>query len=401
MNPPRPSGRSDFQIAIICALPIEAAAVLHLCDHLYSNEGLDLGVASGDRNLYIIATMSRHNIVVVILPEMGTTSASTAAATLHMSYPNLRMAFVVGICAGIPSVGSRGLYLGDVVISTAVVQYDSGRQFHESFVVRDTLEDSKGRPAREVRSLLAHLKVPPLKKQLLVQAAAHLERLQEKAVTEEPETDYQEPPEGSDKCYPADLLHKHHPTSRLGECAQCAKVNEVCPKATKDSCEDCGCPAAATTAPQPCRVGDSHRPLQIVLGRIGSANMVLKSSLDRDRLAKDHDLVAFEMEVAGVWDEVPTLMVKGVCDYADSHKNKLWQTYAAARAAAVTRALIEKLHLDDQPNASSGAATPNSQATERDSSERRSPGSRTMSNITIGNGGVANQGDISGGFWHR
>ncbi len=29
------------------------------------------------------------------------------------------------------------------------------------------------------------------------------------------------------------------------------------------------------------------------------------------------------MEGAGVWDEVPYIVIKGICDYADSHKNKV------------------------------------------------------------------------------
>jgi hypothetical protein len=35
------------------------------------------------------------------------------------------------------------------------------------------------------------------------------------------------------------------------------------------------------------------------------------------------------------------LVIKGVCDYADSHKNKRWQGYAAATAAAVTKGFLE------------------------------------------------------------
>jgi tetratricopeptide (TPR) repeat protein len=47
------------------------------------------------------------------------------------------------------------------------------------------------------------------------------------------------------------------------------------------------------------------------------------------------------MEGAGVWDNIPCIIIKGVCDYADSHKNKLWQAYAAATGASVAKALLE------------------------------------------------------------
>jgi hypothetical protein len=46
------------------------------------------------------------------------------------------------------------------------------------------------------------------------------------------------------------------------------------------------------------------------------------------------------MEAAGLMDDFPCLMVRGICDYADSHKNKYWQPYAAATAAAYAKELL-------------------------------------------------------------
>jgi nucleoside phosphorylase len=48
------------------------------------------------------------------------------------------------------------------------------------------------------------------------------------------------------------------------------------------------------------------------------------------------------MESAGVWDNFPCVVIKGVCDYADSHKNKKWQGYAAATAAACMKAFLKE-----------------------------------------------------------
>ncbi len=79
----------------------------------------------------------------------------------------------------------------------------------------------------------------------------------------------------------------------------------------------------------------------IFVGRIGSGDAVMKSAEDRDRVAAIHNLIAFEMESAGIWDEIPCITVKGICDYADSHKNKQWQDYAAATAASAMKAVLE------------------------------------------------------------
>jgi len=60
----------------------------------------------------------------------------------------------------------------------------------------------------------------------------------------------------------------------------------------------------------------------IHFGRIACGNQVMKSGQHRDRIAAEEGVIGFEMESAGRWDYIPTIMIKSVCDYADSHKNK-------------------------------------------------------------------------------
>jgi nucleoside phosphorylase len=73
----------------------------------------------------------------------------------------------------------------------------------------------------------------------------------------------------------------------------------------------------------------------------------MKSGEHRDQVVKQYDVIAFEMEGAGVCDELPCIVVKGICDYADSHKSKVWQPFAAATAAAALKAILRKYTLDD------------------------------------------------------
>lgn len=75
----------------------------------------------------------------------------------------------------------------------------------------------------------------------------------------------------------------------------------------------------------------------------------MKSGQDRDEIAAREGVIAFEMEGAGVWDNFPCVVIKGVCDYADSHKNKDWQKYAAATAAACMKAFLEQWIVADEP----------------------------------------------------
>ena len=92
--------------------------------------------------------------------------------------------------------------------------------------------------------------------------------------------------------------------------------------------------------------------VQVFLGAIGSANILLKNPARRDEIRNKFGVRAIEMEGSGIadatWDlEVGYLVVRGICDYADMKKNDRWQTYAAIVAAGYTRALIESMHRTD------------------------------------------------------
>jgi nucleoside phosphorylase len=67
---------------------------------------------------------------------------------------------------------------------------------------------------------------------------------------------------------------------------------------------------------------------------------VIKDGQFRDRIAQELGVICFEMEAAGLMDSFPCLVIRGICDYADSHKNKRWQPYAAATAAVHAKELL-------------------------------------------------------------
>ena len=75
-------------------------------------------------------------------------------------------------------------------------------------------------------------------------------------------------------------------------------------------------------------------------GLIASGDQVMRHGATRERLRKELNVLCFEMEAAGLMDDFPCLVVRGICDYADSHKNKRWQGYAAATAAAYAKELL-------------------------------------------------------------
>lgn len=51
---------------------------------------------------------------------------------------------------------------------------------------------------------------------------------------------------------------------------------------------------------------------------------MMRNTRLRDELRDIHDLVGLEIETAGIMNTLPTGVIRGVCDYGDSQKNKDW-----------------------------------------------------------------------------
>ena len=58
-------------------------------------------------------------------------------------------------------------------------------------------------------------------------------------------------------------------------------------------------------------------------GLIGSANQVMKHGTTREKFRQEKGIICFEMEAAGLIDNFPCLVIRGIYDYSDTHKNKL------------------------------------------------------------------------------
>ncbi|KAK4085560.1 uncharacterized protein Triagg1_550 [Trichoderma aggressivum f. europaeum] len=333
----KPTSRDQFHIAIICALPREADAVMLLFDEFWDEDGDPFGRANGDSNTYTTGCIGKHNVVLAVLPGMGTNNAASATASLRSSYSNLKLALLVGICGGVPRIGDDDVFLGDVVVSKAIVQYDFGRQYPGAFEIKNTIEDSLGRANKDLRGLLAYFETERMRERLLTKSADYLKQLQEAARRKRRRAKYQNPGAIQNKLFSRDYIHRH-PLESCDTCSDLDSSGEICEAASKASCADLGCDEDELVK----RDAFDDGGFNIFIGRIGSGNTVMKSGKDRDWIASQHNLIAFEMEGAGAWDEIPCLVVKGVCDYADSHKNKQWQDFAAATGACVMKAILDR-----------------------------------------------------------
>ncbi|KAF3397352.1 hypothetical protein DPV78_007813 [Talaromyces pinophilus] len=312
----------DYTMAWISALPTEMAVAEAMLDEKHP----DLPTPRNDDNTYIFR-MHTHNIVIACLPAgvYGTTSAATIASQIRSIFPSLRFGLMVGIGGGVPSADAD-IRLGDVVVSKptgtsgGVIQYDYGK------AIRDGQFERTGM-----------LNKPPL---VLLTAVSRLQAAHMLRPSRIPEFISEiviKYPIMKDKfTYPSD--------------AQDLLFDGKYDHATSgDTCANCD------TSHQVRRVARVNHDPAIHYGLIGSANQVMKDGRKRDHLAQQLGILCFEMEAAGLMDNFPCLVIRGICDYADSHKHKEWQPYAAVTAAAYAKELLSIIHgkqLLDTPTAS-------------------------------------------------
>lgn len=343
-----PSSRDAFEVAIICALRIESDAVEATFDQFYEEEVI-YDKVRGDENSYSLGRISRHNVVLAYMPGMGKTASATVAANFRASFPSIRLGLVVGVCGGVPRDENTNaeVLLGDVIISTGVIQFDFGRQLPDQVARKDTLQDNLGRPNLEIRGFLNKVQGWRGRTEISSRIVENIAEICGKAGF----NDWKHPGIQYDYLFPAIYRHKHQIPGECTACDKCADdMGHVCDDALSSDCTllKCDIKKAAVrerineVQANPESTEQSLMPPVLHFGLVASGDLVMKSATRRDELAAREKVIAFEMEGAGLWDTFPTVIIKGVCDYADSHKNKKWQKYAAVTAAACSKAFLRQ-----------------------------------------------------------
>ncbi|RDW79286.1 uncharacterized protein DSM5745_06138 [Aspergillus mulundensis] len=298
----------DYTVGWICALPEELAAAQALLDDLHSPLPQD----PSDLNNYTLGRMGAHNVVMACLPSgvMGTVSAARVANNMRSTFRWLRFGLMVGIGGGVP--GEKDIRLGDVVVGEpngpygGVIQYDFGKTIKNGEVLRT---GSLNRPPDVLLTAMSRLKADHYRN------GADLTRHLSGMFDRYPHlsSKFSHPGSEHDVLYKSDYDHGAKPGS---------------------SCQSCDSTNLIDRKPR-----SSHSPY-IHYGLIASGNQVMRDGRTREKLRNDLNVLCFEMEAAGIVDVFPCLVIRGICDYSDSHKTKLWQGYAATTAAAYAKELL-------------------------------------------------------------
>lgn len=226
----RPESRSEFEIAIICALPAEASAVEAVFDEIWDDGGDKYGKSTTDSNAYTTGLICNHYVVLAYMPGMGKKNAVSVATHFRSSFPGIKLALLVGVCGGVP-IGGDGeeIILGDVIISDGVVEYDFGRRFPGSqFVRRDTPMENLSPPRAEIRAMLAKLRTQRNESLLHDKLSKNIEELCRKLGPR----GIKYPGSKLDQLFRPSYQHRHHKPS---DCKVCTG-RTICGIAQKMSC---------------------------------------------------------------------------------------------------------------------------------------------------------------------
>lgn len=315
------SDPSIYTVGWICALDTEYLAAKLCLDEEHPR--LARRPSPTDTNTYTLGKVRNHNVVIAALPDgsYGTSSAATVAINLLRSFPNVRLGLMVGIGGGAPKPGD--VRLGDVVVSSprgglgGVFHYDFGKTIQgQDFQETRFLNQ----PPTALRTGVMEIKVEHKRRPGGVGNIINdiLENEEE-----ELRDQFRRPDRSSDRLYKADFLH---PLNSKNDCAKtCGRSNlEERPDRTRRPCT----------------------PV-VHYGLIASGSKLIMDASLRDRLAEKKGVLCFEMEAAGLMNDFPCLVVRGICDYSDTHKNDEWQGYAALAASAYTKDLLGQIPPDE------------------------------------------------------
>ncbi|KAH7111755.1 pfs domain-containing protein [Dendryphion nanum] len=301
---PRRLQATEYTVGWVCALPIELAAAQAILDEKHEEPPHD----SFDSNLYTLGRIGSHNVVLICLPagQMGTGPAAVAATRMLTRFKSIRVGLMVGVGGGVPSA-ETDIRLGDVVISQpykqhgGVVQYDFGKTGRDGHMRRTGFLNA---PPKVLLSAVSQLRADRHRNQNNL--AAHLALFRRLP-------DFSRAAAGLDALFEASYHHDEE-----ASCEQCSREKII--------------------------KRNARRPAEEIIihyGTIASGNQVMKDGATRDRLSAElGGVLCFEMEAAGLMNDFPCLVIRGICDYADSHKNKAWQPYAAATAAACAKEVL-------------------------------------------------------------
>lgn len=326
--PRKKVSRMGYHVAWICPVSdIELLPAVLMLDERHERPEID---THSDENTYEYGSAAGHNVVVATCRQgmTGNVNVSSITAPLFKTFPNIRMTLLVGIGGGVPQPESffnplDDLRLGDVVVGWptsadgrgSVVYYEYGRSRVDGFEITGTMD----KPHTVILNALPSLRLDDeLGRSTFHQHMAKLQNHDRFGAR------FKHPGLEHDKLFQP---HYKHVGGYKSNCKDCDS-HQLVERELRDN---------------------SQKDLFIYhQGRIATGNSVIMDGEKRDSIsALCGGALCVEMEAAGVEVNSRCLVIRGISDYADSHKSDRWRSYAAGKAVVFARELLGKIPARD------------------------------------------------------
>ena len=300
------ASRNDYTVGWICALPLELAAAKATLDEIHRD--LPGVPAANDTDAYILGSISGHNVVVACLSsgETGPVSASTVAAQMRVDFSAIRWMLTVGIGGGVPST-KADIRLGDIVVNRPIADTPS------------TLTHDPKEGLANDQPLTTKTSNKP--SNLLLTVTGRVETNAILGKSQIPR-------------HIADIVQKDPSFARPDSTQDILFQPDYDHVKDEDDCDHCDLGRVVVR-----QLRDTQNP-KVHYGLIASSNQDIPDGSTRDKLAAKHGILAFGAETAELEDADTVVVIRGICDYVDSHRSKIWQGCAAAAATAYAKEIV-------------------------------------------------------------
>jgi ankyrin repeat domain-containing protein 50 len=287
------ASHADYAVGWICTLPIEVAAAKAAFDCIHDSPPPDHKLDEDDGgNNYIFGILKGHNVIVAYSDSgaYGNASVAGVAARLRASFPSIQSTLIVGIAGGVPNT-SEDVRLGDVVVSKStgglpgVVQYDANWA-----LAQDESTTQAKVPDQPTSSLLTAM----------------------------------------GKAETAAIFNDSKMARYISEIVRRDPATFARPGPEQDRSPD---------GVQARKLRDPPRSV-VHYGLIASSPQLIRDGAARDKLAHGQGILCVDTETAGLKDAAQYLVIRGICDYLDSHSSEVWHAYAAVVAAAYAKEVL-------------------------------------------------------------
>lgn len=311
----------EYTIGWICSNSKTLSLAVAMLDERYAYPTAPINASY----TYIKGSISHHNIVIScprIEDSIEDPTKRLNPNDLRKSFPSIKYCFIIGIGSGISPL----LQLGDVVITKPPQHF---QRINSNHYTNEPPEAWEHFPS----SLLSALNQIKLAWNSFLSGIIprHIEEAKEKAP--HLRSLRLNPDRTQDLLFKASYKHVNRPETTNGSASLGDGLEEV-------PCYHCDVSQSIVRPP---------RDIKIHLGRTTSETWVIERTAILNELATNYidHMLCIEQKAAYFRTTVPYLLISGICDYADSHKNKTWQDLATANAVACAKGIVEYIPSQD------------------------------------------------------